>query len=263
MSLDLFLPILSGWLAGWLINYLADVLPVTRRVSLPTCSHCGKAFRWLEYLSLRNCTHCGQRRSLRTWVVQISLMVASLYLWLYPHSGLGFPLSLFLLSYLVVVIVIDLEHRLILHTISIFGAVFGLGLGIYLHGVASTLIGGLVGLGLMLVLYLFGLLFSRLRARRLQTVGKPSDEEEALGAGDVILNSLLGLLLGWPLIWFCLLLGILAGGIVGLFVMLYSLASRRYPQQALMLFIPYGPFFILSTIVLLYLPNWISSLALK
>jgi leader peptidase (prepilin peptidase)/N-methyltransferase len=155
------------------------------------------------------------------------------------------------------------EHRLILHPTSIAGAFLGFGLGWMRHGIGPTLLGGLGGFAIMLVLYLFGVLFSRLRARRLQASGQPADEEEALGQGDVILAAVLGLLLGWPLIWFGLLLGILLGGAFGILLVVSMLAARRYHSQALMVFMPYGPFFIISAFFILFLPNWLATVVPK
>jgi prepilin signal peptidase PulO-like enzyme (type II secretory pathway) len=109
----------------------------------------------------------------------------------------------------------------------------------------------------MLVLYYLGVLFSKYRARRLKAAGQEADDEEALGAGDVILACVLGFILGWPLIWFGLLLGILLGGIIGIVLILVLILSGRYGKNALMVFIPYGPFFVLSAFFILFLPNWI------
>jgi prepilin signal peptidase PulO-like enzyme (type II secretory pathway) len=97
----------------------------------------------------------------------------------------------------------------------------------------------------------------------MRAAGQPADDEEALGAGDVILAGILGLVLGWPLIWFSLLLGILLGGLIGLVVMAFMLLSKRYQENVLMVFMPYGPFFIVSTAFILFLPNWISAVVPK
>jgi len=131
--------------------------------------------------------------------------------------------------------------------------------GLYVRGWQSTLIGGAAGFAIMFVFYQFGKLFARWRARRLGKV----DDEEALGSGDVTLATILGLLLGWPLIGYGLLLGILFSGIIGLVIILALLLTRRYKTQAFNVFIPYGPFFILSTFLLIYAPMWMSSLVQK
>ena len=86
------------------------------------------------------------------------------------------------------------------------------------------------------------------------------DDEEALGSGDVTMATILGLLLGWPLIWMGLLLGILLAGGFSLVLILFLVVSKKYQDQAMNLFIPYVPFFIAAAIILLYLPNWIERL---
>lgn len=115
----------------------------------------------------------------------------------------------------------------------------------------------------MLALYYLGVLFSKWRARRLQAAGQQPDEEQALGDGDVILAGILGLLLGWPLIWFTLLLGILLGGIVGILLLIGMVVRGLYGKQALMMFMPYGPYFVLSAFFILFLPNWIVAVVPK
>jgi leader peptidase (prepilin peptidase)/N-methyltransferase len=188
---------------------------------------------------------------------------ASLQLWYQPHPKLGYLLGFFLLIYFAVVFVIDLEHRLILHPVSIFGVVLGLGIGWLLRGLGPTLLGGLGGFGIMLVFYLLGTLFARIRARKMQAAGQSADDEEALGAGDVILATVLGFILGWPLIWFGLLIGILLGGLISIPMLVIMLVARRYKQDAWMVFIPYGPFFLISATLIVYLPDLLSALVPK
>jgi prepilin signal peptidase PulO-like enzyme (type II secretory pathway) len=243
-------------------NYFADVLPLLRRFSKPACAHCGAPYAWGNYLSVGACPVCGHRRGFRPWLVLAGMLGLSLYSWLQPHR-MGYALSVVLLTYFAVVVVIDLEHRLILRPTSVVGALLAPGIGWWLHGVLSTALGGLAGVVIMGIFYYFGVLFSRLRNRRLRISGQPVDEEEALGGGDVMLAGILGLLLGWPLIWLGLLLGILIGGVVGLVVVLTALLRGRYGRQALMLFMPYGPAFILSAFAILFVPQWISGLLPK
>ena len=97
----------------------------------------------------------------------------------------------------------------------------------------------------------------------MQASGQGADNEEALGAGDVILAGVLGLIIGWPVIWFSLLLGILLGGIVGILLVLYLVITKKYGRQALMVFMPYGPFFIASAFFIMFIPNWIIAVVPK
>ena len=256
MIFELVVPLVAGWISGWLINYFADTLPATRRLSAPACPQCGQDYPLLDYLFFRHCPHCDHARGLRPWFVQIVMMIVSVYTWLRPHA-MGYALGMLLLTYFAVVVVIDLEHRLILHPTSVVGALLAFGIGVWQQGLVTTLLGGLAGFAIMLALYYLGVLFSRYRARRLAAAGHEADGEEALGAGDVILAGILGLVLGWPIIWFALLLGILLGGIVGIVLLVAMLLRGMYGKQALMVFMPYGPYFIASAFFILFLPNWI------
>ncbi|MFH1186122.1 MAG: prepilin peptidase [Chloroflexota bacterium] len=257
MVFSLAVPMLVGFVSAGATNYLADELPRTRRLSRPACSKCGTDYGWADYLAARACRNCGHPRGLRPWVVLGSMLALSTFTWLQPHR-MGYGLAVLLLTYFAVVVVIDMEHRLILRPTSILGAVLAAGIGWRLHGPVPTLLGGLAGFALMSAFYYLGVLFARLRARRLEAAGSPADNEEALGGGDVTLAGILGLLLGWPLIWFGLLLGVLLGGFIGLIIVLVALLRGVYGRQALMLFMPYGPSFVLSAFLIMFLPNVIA-----
>jgi leader peptidase (prepilin peptidase)/N-methyltransferase len=254
MDALILIPILTGLGAGTVVNYLADVLPVTRTLSRPSCPNCGQAYDTADYLFMKACNQCGNRRRARAWSALVIMVAVHLYIWINPPARLPFLLSVLLTIYLATVFVIDLEHRLILHPTSIFGSLLGLGVGWLNYGPGPTLLGGFAGFLIMLVFYLFGMLFTRIRARRLQRAGQAADDEEALGAGDVILAAIIGLMLGWPLIGLGLLTGILLGGAISLLLVVWLALTSRYKQNALMIFVPYGPYFIVSTFLILYFP---------
>jgi prepilin signal peptidase PulO-like enzyme (type II secretory pathway) len=257
MSITLIVSLLLGWLAGWLVNYFADVLPLTRRFTQPTCLQCDTPFGLKEYLLYQPCKN-GHPRKMRLWIIQVLILAASIYTWISPPLKIGYFLGLVLIIYFGVIFVIDLEHRLILHPTSIFGAFLGLIVGTIAHGIGPTLRGGLGGLLIMSALYFLGVLFTRIRAKRIIAMGQEPDDEEALGAGDVILITILGFILGWPLIWFGLLMGILLGGFFSLLIILWMVIIGGYKQNALMMFIPYGPYFITSAFLIVYFPKFLA-----
>jgi hypothetical protein len=252
-------PLLAGLAAAWLVNYLADVLPHTLRLTRPACPNpdCRQPLPWGEYLLLRRCRSCGRRRGRRPVLVILLLAAISIYLWAEPPADLGYWPALLLFAYLTLVALIDLEHRLILRSLSIAGLLICAAAGILLHGWQSALYGLLAGFGVMAVFYLFGMLFTRLRARRLGE--DPRQAEEAFGSGDITLGSLLGLLLGWPLIWGGLLLGLLLYGILSLLILLGLVLLRRYRQHAWTMFLPLGPGFILMAVLMIYFPALVSA----
>jgi prepilin signal peptidase PulO-like enzyme (type II secretory pathway) len=237
--------ILLGWLIGCFINYVADVLPETRRFSPVVCPACQAPVSAADYLFLRACRSCGRRRNIRAWVVQMLTIGAFTWLWYNPPSRLGFWAGAILLTFFAVVVVIDVEHRLIMHPVSLVGAVLGAGIGLWLHGWQSTLIGGLAGFGMMLALYFFGFLF----AKGIGRLRGEAIDEDALGFGDVNLSGVLGLLLGWPGITAGLIFAILLGGAGSLLVVIYMVLSKRYKIfQA----IPYGPFLVAAAVFVLF-----------
>ncbi len=237
--------LLLAWGTGALVNYLGDVLPVTRRLTSPVCIQCGQKFFLIDYILLRACQKCNFRRHIRTWIVQAVAVAVVIWLDLSYRGTLGFWPSLLILAYLGVVGVIDLEHRLIMHPVSLVGALIGGIIGFWLHGWQQTVLGGLAGFAIMFGLYYLGSLF----ARWLSRLRKEETDEEALGFGDVALSGVLGLFLGWPGIIGGLVLAILLGGAGSLIVLIYSLMRHRY--HAFMV-IPYGPFLILAAVLLLF-----------
>lgn len=190
---------------------------------------------------------------MRSWIVEIATPISVIYLWINPAEKLGFLLSLLLLIYFFIVIVIDIEHRLILHPVSILGAVIGTGSGIISHGFLMTILGGIIGFGAMYLLYQFGILFTKFVIHRQQR----GIDEEALGFGDVILSGVLGLILGWPGITLGLMLAILAGGLVSLFYILFTALAGRYRAFS---YIPYGPFLVLGSGALLFFSRYLSQI---
>ncbi len=151
-----------------------------------------------------------------------------------------------IITYLAIIFLIDFEHRLILHPTSIVGAILFLIIGIIRNGVLKTLLGGIAGFVIMFMLYLFGILFNRWMSKRKGEI----IEEAALGYGDVNLSGILGLLLGWPGIGICLFFAIIGGGVFSGLWLLTMLIRRKYEAFTP---IPYAPFLIISSILILYL----------
>jgi leader peptidase (prepilin peptidase)/N-methyltransferase len=244
MPVFIFITLL-GLITGLAVNYLADVLPVTRRFSQPVCLGCQEPAAWQDYILFHSCRYCGKTAAIRKVIVLVFCGAGTLGLWLYPPAKLGFVVGWLLGAYLTVVAVIDLEHKLVLHPVSLVGAVICAGIGIWRHGVLMTLLGGLAGFGFMLGLFYLGALFARWMAK---AKGEELDEV-ALGFGDVILSGVLGLLLGWPGITGGLIIAILIGGLVSIGYLAIRLVTRSYqPFMA----IPYAPFLVLGAAWLMY-----------
>lgn len=234
-----------GWFAGVIVNYLADVLPYKRKLAQPFCIQCNHPMALTNYLLYpRQCEKCGHRRSIRTWLVEIAFIVISLWLHAMPWR-LDYFVGLLLWLYFGVVFVIDVEHRLILHPVSIVGSIMSLVVGSYLHGWRATIGGGITGFAIMYLLYIFGNWFAGYISRR----RGESLDEVALGFGDVNLSGVIGLLLGFPGIIGGILIAILLGGMFSLVYLVVSLLRKRYQMFTAL---PYAPFLVSSVLFLLF-----------
>ena len=122
---------------------------------------------------------------------------------------------------MIVLFVIDLQHRILPNVITVPGTVIGLVLSVLLPpGWVSALIGVLVGGGL---LFAMGEAYYRLRG------------VEGLGMGDVKMLAMIGAFLGWQLALVTLMLASFGGAVLGVAL----LATRRGTMQAAL---PFGTF---------------------
>lgn len=245
--LSLVFAVLAGAAASFLINYLSDVLPQTRRLSKPQCPECETPYTPKDYFLLRNCQNCGQKRSLRTYIVLVGSILASVLLQFFPFANLSFWASLPLLIFLGTVVVIDVEHRLVLVETSLFGIVLCLVYGLILRNPTNTLLGGLNGFLIMLFFYVLGILFSCIVGK----LQKKSIKEVAFGFGDVAAGTFLGLLTGWPGILGAIILALLIFAGFTILLLLGLFLTKRY--RAFTNAQPFVPFLILGTIIMFYL----------
>lgn len=223
------LSLLLGLAVGLAVNYLADVLPATRRLAKPDW--------WpLNAKSLKD--YFTRVRVIVVFV--IALVAVDL---VNQNPPIEFPSYLFLLllAYFLLVAVIDIEHRAVMHPVSIAGALLMGAIGFWRHGAVNTLIGGAVGFGSMLAFYYLGELLGRMMAK----LRKEPWDETALGFGDVNLAGVIGLLMGWPAVIGALFFGMLAAGIYSAGFLFVTIANRKYRAFAS---IPYAPFLCLGTV---------------
>jgi len=178
------------------------------------------------------CPHCGEKRPLRAPLLELGMMAAFAAGWLRlqqdPAQLLAFGLFAW---YLLVVLVIDVERRLVLDVMTVPAAAAALLISFLPGGATplSALLGGAVGLGLFLFLALVGRFIGR----------------NAMGAGDVKLAGVIGLMAGYPAVSQALLLGIVLGGIGALVLLVTRRAGRRG-------YMAYAPYLAVGALVVLW-----------
>jgi leader peptidase (prepilin peptidase)/N-methyltransferase len=237
---------LLGLSVGSFLNLCIDRLPRESSIVRPGshCDGCGRALRpadlvpVLSYIWLRGrCRYCGARIPIRVPVVEVA--AGALYPLLVWHYGLSLELAaaLVYLSFFIVIFFIDLEHRLILVVVVVPAMVIALAFSFFWSGfeeywpqigpgfTLSALLGAAVGSGLMAIPHLV-------------TKGR------GMGFGDVYLAGLMGLILGFPLVLVGLWVGIMAGGVTAVILLMARRVGRKDA-------VPFGPFLVVGAMVAL------------
>ncbi len=245
--MSIIINIIMGLLVGILINYLADVLPSTHILIQPTCEECHQPFPIRDYFFSLKCPHCSHRKSLRSIIVLISMVVICILLQEFPFHNLGFWATLPILIYLGLVAVVDIEHHLVLGETTLFGIVLFLIYGSVLHGWKQTLVGALAGFLIMLVFYFLGIAFSKIVGK----IRKREISEVAFGFGDVTTSGILGLFTGWPVIIGAIILGFVSFTVYSVIFLSILILTKKYTAFGNAL--PFTPFLILGTIIIYYL----------
>jgi prepilin signal peptidase PulO-like enzyme (type II secretory pathway) len=239
--------IIVGFAIGILIYYFIDVFPHSRKITHPVCSECNQPRRFLDYLRFWQMPQCGHGNPVSAVAIVGGSIIASTLVGYFPISGLSFWATLPLMIYLGVVLVIDIQHRLILTETSLLGMALCFVYGYFLNGILGTAFGGLGGFGIMLAFYLLGKLFSfivgKLRHKKINEV--------AFGFGDIMLGGVLGLLTGWPAVIGIILIAILTFGAFSIVYLLVLVLTKRYKSFATAL--PFAPFMILGALIMLYI----------
>jgi len=254
---DIFLLILIGLLgllASFLSNLIIEWFYIRRNFLKPEYKQEVSDEGWLKYiLSPWKISSCPTAKRFRILFLHFLFIALALWLWTAPPAKVEFWWGFGWLIYFIIVIVMDIEHRVVLHPISIAGGILGLAFGAWFHGLLNAVIGGAVGFGVMYVFYKLGELFIRWQSKRR---GENIDEI-ALGFGDVNVAGVIGLILGWPGIVLGLVVAVLAGGVVSIIYLIFMVITGRLKAFSA---IPYAPFLILSAFILLYFRVFLDNL---
>jgi leader peptidase (prepilin peptidase)/N-methyltransferase len=150
---------------------------------------------------------------------------------------LQFALTALYTTIFLIVLITDLEHRLIFDVVILPATLFAaLASPFSALGWKLSLLGGAVAFVIVLGIYFFAEVFAR--ARKLKIAGG------AFGQGDVKLATFIGIVVGFPNVFPAILYTILLGGVGAILFLAYQLIAHR--RIALTAAIPYGPFFCIA-----------------
>lgn len=250
----IFFLFIFGICIGSFLNVLIDRLPSGESIWLGRshCDNCRKTLSWYDLIPVasfiilqRKCRSCHKKISWQYPMVEISTGVLFLFTYvsmiriistdnIFPHL----IYYLILVASLIDIFVTDLKYRIIPDQILIFLTVLTLVYQfIYFpQFIKDNLISGIISLLFFLMLVII-------------TRGK------GMGLGDVKLAFVMGQILGFPKIIVALYLSFLTGAAVSLILILTHKKSMKST-------IAFGPFLVLSTIIVLYYGDqlWIALL---
>ncbi|SFJ16162.1 leader peptidase (prepilin peptidase) / N-methyltransferase [Halobacillus dabanensis] len=223
----------TGIILGSFFNVVGLRLP--KRVSFTTsrssCPHCSISLQARDLIPLFSyviskgkCRNCQHPISITYPLVEVS--TGFFFLLAYIHFGpsLSFAGACLLISLSVIVTVSDLAYMIIPNPLLLF---FTICFTIYrilepLHPWFDSILGALAGLGIILAIILIS--------------------KGGMGAGDMKLLGVLGILLGFKLTLLTLFLATLIGTVVSLTLIALEIIGRKDP-------FPFGPFIVLAAMV--------------
>jgi leader peptidase (prepilin peptidase)/N-methyltransferase len=215
-----------GLIIGSFCNVVVYRLPQGKSIVTPgsQCRSCARSIRpWdnipvLSYFLLRGrCRLCKEPISIRYPVVECISGVLFVLFYLKFGLSMTFVVYALLTSTLVIVALIDLDHKIIPNTITLPGMAMGLGLSIGVLPIAplASLCGLLIGGA---IFYLIALV-----------------SKGGMGGGDIKLIAMIGAFLGVHGGLFTIFASALLGSVVGLMLILLGKKGRKDR-------VPFGPF---------------------
>ncbi len=226
---------LFGMAIASFLNVVIDRVPGNESIVFPA-SHCPACNRRLKPLDLvpvlsylclgGKCRYCGAGIPKRVFIVEAATAI------LFPllYLRYGFTTELFIMMFysalFLVLLVIDLEHNIIPDKIVYPAIVVSLIISTLNSniGITKALIGGVAGFGIFLIIALVS--------------------RGGMGWGDVKMAALVGVAVGFPMVFIALFLAVISGGAVAVFLLLTRIKGRKDG-------IPFGPYLSLATVATL------------
>lgn len=272
--MDILFALIFGIIAGGVVNLLADELPYRRNPGLPTYADGTPRppTAWLGITAFllgqrrpqppapdENCARPHQQRDKLTWrypliealTVALMLLVAFDGRTSEDMTAVQLGLNMLYMAILALILVIDVEHRLVLRVVTYpaiaLALVDALLLPVPDPNLVEALAGAGLGFGVFFIMYLGGILFLRVINRGRSEENKVN--EVPFGFGDVLLITFSGAVLGFGHIIFAMFIAVFLGAIGALlYLVVRFVQTRRFEAYAA---IPYGPYIIAATALMI------------
>jgi leader peptidase (prepilin peptidase) / N-methyltransferase len=226
-----------GTCIGSFLNVCIYRIPKEESIATPPshCGSCGTTLKALDlipilsYVFLRGrCRYCGEKISFRYPFIE--LITGVLVTAVYMNYGLNFIFIKYsiLIIFLILIGMIDLDTTDVYFKTTLTGIIFGIVFliyGYYLdYGIMDFILGAALGGGSITAIILL---------------------TKGMGFGDAEICLLVGLFLGFKLTLLMLFISFVAGGLIGVLLILFKIKSRKD-------YIPFGPFIALGAIATVF-----------
>ncbi len=228
-----------GLIIGSFLNVVILRVPTKTmfKNSRSECPKCSTQLKWyhnipvLSYLFLGGkCGFCKEKISMRYPLVELlNSIFYSFFFWKFSLT-VEFIVFALIISTLIVIFFIDLDHQIIPDVITLPGILLGLAASFLPDGIGiwQAVIGFLVGGG---ALYLVAIL------------GDFLFKKDSMGGGDIKMAAMLGAFLGWQKVLLIFMLSSVVGLVISLAIMTVSEKLRKERV------IPFGPFIAIAAVI--------------
>lgn len=242
--MDIYFTVISfimGTIFGSFYNVCIYRIPENQSVAKPPshCYNCNTRLNPIDLIPILSwvflrgkCRYCNVKVSSRYAMVELLTGI----LFMLTYISFGYEVKtlyyMFLISILIIITFIDIDHFIIPDKLVLLGSVFAiilnlLGQGIpFLDGIKGALISG--GSVLLVTLIIEWIL-----------------KKEVMGGGDIKLYAMIGLFLGMKLSLLTILLSIYIGGAYGIIVIIYN----KFKKHEFNSMIPFGPFISIAAVI--------------
>ncbi|WP_249870873.1 prepilin peptidase [Oceanobacillus saliphilus] len=201
------------------------------------CPQCNNQLTWYENIPLVSfliqrgkCRHCGESISYIYPVIEF--LTGALFAFSFYSIGFQAELitALLFVSMLMIIVVSDITYMLIPNKVLLFFLPLFIGMRIIEPSDPwwSAIGGAMIGFGLIFMI----ILISR----------------GGMGAGDMKLFGVLGIVLGMEKVLLAFFLSCLIGAVIGMVLILFKIIERKQP-------VPFGPYIVVAALITYFYGN--------
>lgn len=242
-----------GFSLGIIINWLSDNLPNEKFLAAPTYPDGSPrpTIAWsglLAFLTGHRSSDTGSKLRWRHPITELIMALLFAFIILnWPDHERRFVWMAYL-TILTLVTVIDLEHRIIITPIILIACILAFAIALVApesdRDFVDYMAGGGLGLGLFLVMFWGGGIFSSVVA----SARGEELSEVAFGLGDVYVATMCGLMIGWQAFIFAAIITVFLGALGGIIFLIVQAFRGGYDAFTPL---PYGQYIIIGTIIMM------------